>query len=145
MAGWMLALILIAFGPRLLAAILVLLSMASAYCYLCVYGKRLHDANITAWGFVPFLAGFLFIFSVIVGILISLFTPAGAEMLLQWDELQRRGDIEAAAEMQPAVIREIIAPLIVSFLMTNALLAYIAARLRSDPNANVYGAPSGEP
>ena len=142
MGVWMVFLIVIAFGPRLLAAILSLLSMASAYCYLCVYGKRLHDANITAWGFILFLAAFLFVFTIIGGTLISLFAPNGAELLLQWDTLQRRGDIEAATELQPAVIRAIIAPMLVSFLAANAFLAYIAARLRSDPNSNSYGPPT---
>lgn len=140
--GWMVAQILITFGPRLLAAITVMLCMASAYCYLCVYGKRLHDANITAWGFVPFLLGFLFLFSVIGGTLITLFAPEGAEMLLEWDTLQKRGDIEKAAEMQPVVIRAIIVPMIISFLAVNAALAYIAARFRSDPAANSYGPPT---
>ena len=139
----MVSIILIAFGPRLLAAALSLLSMISVYCYLCVYGKRLHDANITAWGFVPFLAGFLFLFTIIGGTLISIFAPDGAELLLQWDELQKRGDIEQAAELQPAVIQAIIAPMVVAFLASNGLLAYIAARLKSDPNTNAYGAPTG--
>ena len=139
MGVWMVFLILIAFGPRLLAAILSLLSMASAYCYLCVYGKRFHDANITAWAFIPVLAAFLFLFMIIGGTLISVFAPNGAELLLQWDALQRRGDIEAATELQPAVIQAIIVPLVVSFLAANGALAYLVARLRTDPNSNAYG------
>lgn len=139
---WLVILIMVTFGPNLLGAMMSLLSMVTIYCYLCIYGKRLHDAGITAWGYVPFLIAFLFLFMFLGGLLITLFAPEGRELLLEWDTLQRRGSIEAAAELQPQVIKSIIVPMVITFLAVNALLAWIAARLRSDPQPNAYGPPT---
>lgn len=138
---WIVAIIFIAFGPAAFGGIVSLFGFLSAYCYFCLYGKRMHDAGITAAAYILFLFGFTIVFSVVGGVMVTILNPENADLLIEWDNLRRSGELQKAAELQPTVFRAIIIPFIISMMVANAILAYIAGAFKSDPGTNIYGDP----
>ena len=140
---WIVAQVLITYGGAFLGLMLGMLTWASVYCYLCVYGKRLHDSGRSAWYFVFFLAAFVFISGIVADIFIRLLVPEALEIRGEMEYLMRRGEwMEAMTTYGPKLSQMTLVPQMLSLLAANAILAYVGARLRSDPNANAHGEPT---
>lgn len=120
-----------------------ILSLAAPYCYLCVYGKRLHDAGRSAWFFLLFFLGYLISEGVLQAVLLPFLSPGAAQLQEDMTLLMEQGQFMDALEYAPAIAKESILTALVSLIATNALLGFIAARLKSDPGANQYGPPEG--
>ena len=131
-----------AFAPPVLSGMFSLLTVATVYCYLCVYGKRLHDTGRSAWYFLAVFAGFLIVTNIVNGILLSIFAPEAVEATEEMWTLLQRGNGQEAMEKVSAINKMTIIPRMITILAANALFAYLAVRLRSDPDRNVYGPPA---
>lgn len=141
---WIVAQVVIAYGGAALGLMIGLLTWASLYCYLCVYGKRLHDSGRSAWMFLLFLLGYFLLSGIVVNVCISLFAPQAAELRTQMVEvMEREGFVEAMMLHGPAYNQASLIPQMISLLVVNAILGYFGAKLKADPNSNQYGDPTG--
>lgn len=126
-----------------LSSITGFLSLALIYPYLCVYGKRLHDSNKSAWMFLLFLLGYI-----VTSIVSLFFIPGLGEFFQELIVLVEAGDEEAidvlAEEFGASAGISIQIIGLVGLLVSNLLLGFIVARMHSDPNVNKYGPPVGE-
>ena len=67
-----------------------IIAVGIVYPYLCVYGKRLHDSNKTAWMFLLFAIGYVIITTASV-----LFIPGIGDFFEQVMVLSQEGDQQA--------------------------------------------------
>jgi len=128
-------------GPA--GQLLGIFSLVAPYCYLCVYGKRLHDSGKTAWMFVAFLVGYFIIGTVISMILMPFLSPGVAELEEQMTILIEQGQIMEALAYAPEINKAGIMTSLLSLILSNVILGYIAASFASDPGPNQYGPPEG--
>lgn len=116
------------------------LSLALVYPYLCVYGKRLHDSNKSAWMFLLFLLGYI-----VISIVSVFFIPGLGDFLQEFIALTEAGDEEAltalADEFGASVSTSVQIIGLVGLFVSNLLLGFIVAQMYSDPNVNKYGPP----
>lgn len=122
------------------------LNTALIYPFLCVFGKRLHDAGLTAWWFLAFLAGYFILSTLLTAILLPLISPESAAMQAELQEIGLHDGLGAmwasAMEQAPAINRASIMTTLIVLLITNAVMGLIAASLTSDPNTNKHGPPT---
>lgn len=151
-----------AFGQALivLVAIMMLVMIAAAYLsqglgmfqtllifpYICVFGKRLHDAGQSAWLYLVFLLGYFILTAIFTAIFLPLFSPTAAEMQIEFQNIALGGDfsgaMEALSEKSLEFAQASIFTTVFAFLTANALLGYLAWRLASDPDTNRHGPPT---
>lgn len=129
-------------GPAL-GGIAGLLSIALAYPYLCVFGKRLHDSGKSAWWYLLFLLGYFIVNGVLQTVLLPVFSPTAAELNEEMAMLMEAGQWADALAYAPAIARESLFTSLISLIASNGLLGFLAARLKSDPGPNQYGPPEG--
>lgn len=112
------------------------------YPYLCVYGKRLHDSNKSAWMFLAFA-----LLYVVISTVALFFTPGLSDFVTQYMELAQEGDEEAllalADQFENDAANGLAIVGIISVLVSNFLIGFIVARMFSDPHTNQYGPPVG--
>lgn len=132
-----------AYGPLILSGMFSFLTLGTIYCYLCVYGKRLHDSGRTAWYFVAVIVGFFLLTNVMNTILLYLFAPEAAEAFDEMWYLLERGETREAMGHMSKINQMTIIPRMVTLIAANAILAYIVAKLPSAPMKNQYGDPTG--
>ncbi|MEL6324344.1 MAG: DUF805 domain-containing protein [Pseudomonadota bacterium] len=129
------------YGPIALSLILGLVSLLFIYPYICLFGKRLHDANRSAWWFLAFLAGAI-IASFIGGFLMQSVIPGQAEFTEEIEELSQSGDFNAVLELTREQSRSLMIPSIISSTVISLIIGWFAARLPSEPGPNQYGPPT---
>jgi len=131
------------YGPPILVVILSILSLALVYPYLCVFGKRLHDAGKSAWFFVLLLVGYLLIAQIAGQIL----QPFASEALVDAQQtLQQAAEdniIQAMFETLQLIAKVQYLPGLVVMFLVNGVLGYFVARLPSEAGPNQYGPPVG--
>ena len=119
---------------------------ALVFPFFCVFGKRLHDAGLTAWWFLAFLAGYFVLSTLLTAILLPFVSPESAAMQAELQEIGLTDGfgamITAAMEQAPAINRASIMTTLVVLLITNGVLGLVAASLKSDPNTNKHGPPT---
>ncbi len=134
----------------LLAAIaspsLGILQYTLVFPYLCLFGKRLHDAGLSAWLWLAFLAGFGFFNMFLSAFLLPVLSPDAYAIQLEVQKLMETGGFtaafEALAERAPEYARLAAVTTIAAFLVSSALSGFAAYRMRSDPNPNRHGPPT---
>jgi uncharacterized membrane protein YhaH (DUF805 family) len=114
--------------------------------YLFLFGKRLHDAGLSAWLWLVFAFGWLIVNGIIAGILMPVLSPAAAEMRDGWVAAIEGGSLQDTLEDiqqdAPAFERLSAVTTLVAFLVSSAIIGFIAYSLRSDPNGNTHGPPT---
>ncbi len=130
--------VLTVYGPQALAPILQLISIAIIYPYICVYGKRLHDANKSAWMYLLFLLGYLILYT--IGFF---FIPGVGTFFTEYMELINANEAEAAQALIEQFTAQATIPVLISTIIINVLLGFIVARMFSYPDENEYGPPVG--
>lgn len=129
----------------MVGALLGLLTLAAPYAYLCVFGKRLHDAGHSAWWFLAFLLAYVILISLLQAILLPLLTPRAAELQEEMQLLMEHGQIADALAYAPEIQREGVLTSLICLVAVNVGLGFIVARMKTDPNINAYGPPAGLP
>jgi uncharacterized membrane protein YhaH (DUF805 family) len=124
------------------------ISLALIFPYVCVYGKRLHDAGQTAWWVIAIWFGVVVIQVILFMILLftalpMLMSPEQREL---WEEIMRlseKGDTEEAMkgvetlieQMQGLFQRTSLFVLVVA----NAAMALIIGFVKTEPRENKHG------
>ncbi|HBT36690.1 MAG TPA: hypothetical protein DEB52_11900 [Hyphomonas sp.] len=115
------------------------------YVYVCLFSKRLHDAGHSGWFYLLFLAGYGIVGSIVSALLMPILSPVAFEMYAQFGS-DLSGAMDALTENIQEFERLTALTSLASFLLTTALLGFIAARLPTDLETNRYGPPtSGTP
>ena len=119
-----------------------IIGLGIIYPYLCVYGKRLHDSNKSAWLFLLFALGYM-----IIMLASFFFTPGIGEFFEQYMAVAQEGDQQALEALITQYAEELGSAVaiigIVSLLVSNLVLGFLVARMFSDPHANKYCPPVG--
>ena len=122
------AFIIVQIANTFISPIFGILVYPMVYVYVCLFSKRLHDAGHSGWFYLLFLIGYGVVGSIVSALLMPILSPVAFEMYAQFGS-----DLSGAMEALTALA---------SFLLTTALLGFIAARLPTDPDANQYGPPT---
>lgn len=136
--------VLVAAGAVMLGTIFGLLSYALIYPYICVYGKRLHDAGLTAWWVIGVWLG-----TVVLNFILSLFlTPffMGPEQLSIQEEMAERlmsGDFAGFMEGAEILASKLLPLTIFLTLATNLAAAVVVGFLKTEPRENKHGPVPG--
>ena len=131
------------YAGQLVGGIAGVISLGLVYPYLCVFGKRLHDAGKSAWWFLLFLFGYVVLSGVLQMVLLPVLSPAAAELNEEMSMLMENGQWADAFAYGPEIARESLFTSLISLIACNAVLGFLAARLKSDPSPNQYGPPEG--
>lgn len=135
--------VLSVYGGTILGGILGLLSLAMPYLYLCVYGKRLHDAGRSAWWYLLFLAAYIIGNSILQSVLLPVFSPQAAELQQEMAALMEEGRFTEIFAYGPEIARLSLFTTLLTLIVMNAALGWLAARLKSEPGPNRFGPPPG--
>lgn len=122
------------------------LQYALVFPYICLFGKRLHDAGLTAWLWIAFLAGLGFLNMFLSAILLPVLSPGAFAIQVEVQETMQTVGFTAAFE-ELALRAEEYARLsavttLAAFLISSAITGFAAFRLRSDPKTNRHGPPT---
>lgn len=122
------------------------LQYALVFPYICLFGKRLHDAGLTAWLWIAFLAGLGFLNMFLSAMLLPALSPGAFAIQVEVQETMQTAGFTAAFE-ELALRAEEYARLsavttLAAFLISSAITGFAAFRLRSDPKPNRHGPPT---
>lgn len=116
------------------------------YAYVCLFGKRLHDAGQSAWFYLAFLATHFVLTSLFSAMLLPYLSPEGFALHMELNDIISTQDmvagVEFIAENQEAMARNSASTTIVSLLLSSGVLGLIGGKLKSDPDTNQYGPPT---
>lgn len=123
-----------------------ILQYALVFPYVCLFGKRLHDAGLSAWLWLGFLLGYGFLSMVFQMMFLPVLSPAAFQIQVEMQALMAAQGVNAAfealSERAPEYARLAAVTTISSFLIASGLTGYAAFRMRSDPNPNRHGPPT---
>jgi uncharacterized membrane protein YhaH (DUF805 family) len=122
------------------------LQYALVFPYVCLFGKRLHDAGLTAWLWIAFLAGLGFLNMFLSAMLLPVLSPEAFAIQAEVQKTMETAGFTAAFE-ELALRAEEYARLsavttLAAFLISSAITGFAAFRLRSDPTSNRHGPPT---
>lgn len=122
-----------------------MLQYALVFPYVCLFGKRLHDAGMTAWLWLAFVVGWGILNAVVGGILMQMMVPGASDISMEVFNAIMAPDSVDQAELSAKMeefVRLSAVPNILGFLISAGLTGFAAYSLRSDPNSNRYGLPT---
>ncbi len=123
-----------------------ILQYAVVFPYVCLFGKRLHDAGLTAWLWLAFLAGFGFLNMFLSAILLPMLSPQAFEIQAEIQKMMQADGFtaafEALAERAAEYARLSAVTSVAALLLASALTGFSAYKMRSDPNTNRHGPPT---
>ncbi len=124
---------------------LEVLQYALIFPYLCLFAKRLHDAGLSGWLWLAFLAGSGITTLIASAILLPVLSPGAYEIQLETQKVMEdqglSAGFEALAARAAEYARLAAVTSVAGFLFASALTGFIAYRMRSDPRANPHGPP----
>ena len=131
-------------GNTMVTKMIGFLNLLLIYPYICVFGKRLHDAGTTAWWVIAIWLGSMLI-AFILGLIFGGFfmTPEMVDIQEEMSERMASGDF--AGFMQGAeILSDKMLPLnILTTVGSNLVLAIVVGALRTDPRENKHGPVPG--
>ncbi|MEM7328076.1 MAG: DUF805 domain-containing protein [Pseudomonadota bacterium] len=132
--------VLVAAGFRMVALPLVFLHFALIYPYVCVVGKRLHDAGMTAWLSLAVWVVAMIANQIVSGLLGPfLISPETLETYERVMEYLEQNEVEAAMEGMLLVLKATVPLVVVTTIAVGALVAFGLGAVRSHPQENMHG------
>lgn len=120
-----------------------MLSFLLIYPMICVYGKRLHDADKTAWLVIAVII-VSFVISYVLTLVISpMFGIDQAALQEQSAALGAEGDLAGVMDLAQQAQRDQMIPTLLISFITTFVVAFLVAQLPSNPETNQYGPPEG--
>jgi uncharacterized membrane protein YhaH (DUF805 family) len=125
------------------------LQTALVYPYICLFGKRLHDAGRSAFLWLAFVAGYLVVTVIATSLLMPLLSPAAYAVSAEYQAMMTAGAsmAEVFEKMQaraPEMNRLSIMTTLAAHLIATAATGLIAFRLTSQPGQNRHGLPTDD-
>ncbi len=124
-------------GGSLLGMIAGSMMLLLVWPYLCVFGKRLHDAGKSAWWSAPIFVGIVTVGLVAKSIILLMMM--GEEVMAAVDT---NGALHVDPELAEMVRLKIFLPAALIDLAAGLGAGFILANLRSDRRENQYGPPT---
>lgn len=126
------------------------LQVVLIFPYICLFGKRLHDAGLSAWLWLAFLLGYGLVNLVATSAFFPVLSPQAyamqAEVQTITVEVLKGGispiQLEAYTERMQLFTRLSAVTSVASLLLSSALVGFAAYRMRSDPKPNRHGPPT---
>jgi len=136
--------VLVAAGAVMLGTIFGLLSYALIYPYICVYGKRLHDAGLTAWWVIGVWFGTV-VFNFILSLFLTPFFMGEEELAIQEEMTERMmsGDFGGMMEGAEILAAELLPVTLIGTVLTNVAAAVVVGFLKTEPRENKHGPVPG--
>lgn len=123
-----------------------ILQYALVFPYICLFGKRLHDAGQSAWLWLVFLMGYFLINVVASAILVPVMAPETHAIQLEVQKVMEAGGFNAGMEelarRAPEIAQSSALVNVAVLLIASAIVGFAAYSLRSDPNTNRHGPPT---
>ncbi len=123
-----------------------ILQYAVVFPYVCLFGKRLHDAGLSAWLWLVFLAGTGFFSMMLSAILLPVLSPQAYEMQAELQKIMEADGLNAFLEALTArgaeYARLSAVTSVATLLISSAFTGFAAYRMRSDPKTNRHGPPT---
>ena len=114
------------------------------YPYICVYGKRLHDAGTTAWWVIAIWLAIMvvsFVFGLMFGGLFM--TPEMLDIQEEMSERMAQGDFAGFFEGAEILADKMLPLNILATVGTNVVLAAVIGFLPTQPHENKHGPVPG--
>lgn len=121
------------------------LQIALFFPYLCVFGKRLHDAGQSAWLWLAILVVWVLMNGIATMVLMQVMTPQTYVMYTELVEAMISATTMSPEELQAKaqlVARMSAVPNLAGYLISAAIVGFVAYSLRSDPKPNRHGPPA---
>lgn len=136
--------VLVVAGNTMVSSMVGFINILLIFPYICVFGKRLHDAGTTAWWVIVVWLGSL-LCAFILGLVFGGFfmTPEMVEIQEEMSERLAAGDF--AGFMQGTeILSDKMLPLnILTTIGTNLILAIVVGALKTQPHENKHGPVPG--
>jgi prepilin signal peptidase PulO-like enzyme (type II secretory pathway) len=131
-------------GAVMLGTLFGLLSYALIYPYICVYGKRLHDAGLTAWWVIAVWLGTT-LFNIVASMILTPFFMGEEERKIQEEMTERMfaGDWSGMTEGAEILAAELLPLTLFLIVASNFLAAFILGLLKTEPRENKHGPVPG--
>lgn len=124
---------------------IAILQYALVFPYICVFGKRLHDAGLSAWLWLAFLAGYFVINMIVTMVFMPGLAPEAyaiqQEVQVIMQEKGLSAGMEETARRTPEITRLTGHISVLAFLAGSAITGFTAYKLKSDPSVNRFGPP----
>lgn len=136
--------IIVSGGAVMLGTLFGLLSYALIYPYICVYGKRLHDAGLTAWWVIAIWLGTT-VFNIIASMILTPFFMGEEERQIQEEMTERMlsGDWGGMTEGAEILASELLPLTLFLIVLSNFVAAVLVGMLKTDPKENKHGPVPG--
>lgn len=132
--------VLVSAGSTMLSTTIGYLSLLLVYPYICVYGKRLHDAGLTAWWVIG-----IWVANMVVVFVLSLFlrpfftTPETLSIEEEMSERMASGDFTGMLEGAQILAEKMLPMNLTLTVLGNLVLAVAIGWLRTMPTENRHG------
>ncbi len=138
--------VLVAAGSVKLGFLFSLLTYVLIFPYICVYGKRLHDAGFTAWWVLVVWVG-AFILNMILSLILTPFFTTEQQRKDQEEMSERllQGDWAGFAEGAQIVAAEMLPFTLFLTVLVNLIVALVLGLLPTEPRENKHGPVPGMP